>query len=104
MIERKCEKIRPLQYLLRSLVNMMLAVKPRIREITERDIDAVADLRLRCAGKIGRYLLWCCKPVVIIDANGPVAGLRGFYSETHGRYTVGSPTGRANARPLINSA
>ena len=47
MIERKCEKTRPLQYLLHSLVNMMLAVKPRIREIAERDIDAVADLLTR---------------------------------------------------------
>jgi hypothetical protein len=44
----------------------------------------IADY-VRCAGKIGRYLLGRGKPVVIIDANGPIAGLSGFYSETHGR-------------------
>jgi hypothetical protein len=47
MIERKCEITRPFHYLLRSLVNMMLAVKPRIREISESDIDAIADLLTR---------------------------------------------------------
>ncbi len=47
MIERKCEKTRPFQYLLRPLVNMMLVVRPRIREISEHDIDAVADLLTR---------------------------------------------------------
>jgi hypothetical protein len=47
MIERKCEKTRTYPYLLSSLVNMMLAVKPRIREISERDIDAIADLLTR---------------------------------------------------------
>jgi hypothetical protein len=47
MIERKCEKTRPFQYLLRPLVNMQLVVKPRIREISERDVDAVADLLTR---------------------------------------------------------
>jgi hypothetical protein len=47
MIERKCEKTRPFHYLLRPLVNMMLVVKPRIREIAEHDIDAVADLLTR---------------------------------------------------------
>jgi hypothetical protein len=38
-----------------------------------------------CAGAIGRYLLRRGKPVVIVDANGPVAGLSGVYSEAHGR-------------------
>jgi hypothetical protein len=47
MIERKCEITRPFQYLLRSLVNTMLAVKPRIREIAESDIEAIADLLTR---------------------------------------------------------
>jgi hypothetical protein len=40
---------------------------------------------VRCAGAIGRYLLLRGKPIVIIDANGPVAGLPGIYSEAHGR-------------------
>jgi hypothetical protein len=47
MIERKCEISRPFHYLLRSLVNTMLAVKPRIREISENDIEAIADLLTR---------------------------------------------------------
>jgi hypothetical protein len=40
---------------------------------------------VRCAGTIGRYLTWRGKPVVILDANGPIAGLAGMYSETRGR-------------------
>jgi hypothetical protein len=40
---------------------------------------------IRCAGAIGRYLLRRGKPVIIIDANGPVTGLTGVYSETRGR-------------------
>jgi hypothetical protein len=40
---------------------------------------------LNCAGAIGRYLLRRGKPVIIIDANGPVAGLPGVYTEARGR-------------------
>jgi hypothetical protein len=40
---------------------------------------------VRCAGAIGRYLLWRGSPVVIIDANGPIEGLAGLYSEARGR-------------------
>ncbi len=40
---------------------------------------------VRCAGAIGRYLLRRGRPVVILDANGPVAGLAGVYSEARGR-------------------
>jgi hypothetical protein len=47
MIERKCEITGPFQYLLCSLVNTMLDVKPRIREISERDVEAIADLLTR---------------------------------------------------------
>jgi hypothetical protein len=47
MIERKCEITPPFRYLLRSLVNMMLAAKPRIREISDSDIEAIADLLTR---------------------------------------------------------
>jgi hypothetical protein len=47
MIKRKSEITWPFQYLLRSLVNTMLAVNPRIREISESDIDATADLLTR---------------------------------------------------------
>jgi hypothetical protein len=40
---------------------------------------------VRCAGAIGRYLLLRGKPVVLLDANGPVTGLPGLYSEARGR-------------------
>ena len=40
---------------------------------------------VRCAGAIGRYLLRRGSPIVILDANGPVAGLAGVYSEARGR-------------------
>jgi hypothetical protein len=38
-----------------------------------------------CASAIGRYLLRQGKPVIIVDANEPLAGLAGFFSEAHGR-------------------
>jgi hypothetical protein len=38
-----------------------------------------------CAGAIGRYLFPRGKPFIIVDANGPLAGLVGVYSEMHGR-------------------
>jgi len=44
----------------------------------------VADY-VKCAGAIGRYLLLRGKPIVIIDANGAVAGLAGVYNEARGR-------------------
>jgi hypothetical protein len=40
---------------------------------------------IRCANAIGRYLLLRGKPLVILDANGAVKGLAGFYTETRGR-------------------
>jgi hypothetical protein len=40
---------------------------------------------VRSAGAIGRYLLWRGRPVVIVDANAPVPGLVGIYTETRGR-------------------
>jgi hypothetical protein len=45
---------------------------------------SIADY-IKCAGAIGRYLLWRGKPIVIVDANGAVAGLPGIYSEARGR-------------------
>jgi hypothetical protein len=44
----------------------------------------IADY-VRCAGAIGRYLLRRGRPIVILDANGPIAGLTGLYSEARGR-------------------
>jgi hypothetical protein len=44
----------------------------------------IADY-VRCAGAIGRYLLWRGRPIIIFDANGPMPGLIGLYSEARGR-------------------
>jgi hypothetical protein len=44
----------------------------------------IADY-VRCASAIGRYLLGRGSPVVILDANGPMTGLAGIYSEARGR-------------------
>jgi hypothetical protein len=44
----------------------------------------IADY-VRCAGAIGRYLLWRGRPIIIFNANGPIAGLMGIYSEARGR-------------------
>ena len=44
----------------------------------------VADF-VRCAGAIGKLLLRRGKPMVIVDANVPIAGLPGFYTEARGR-------------------
>lgn len=45
---------------------------------------AIADF-VTCAGAIGRHLLMRGKVFVPIDANGPIAGLSGFYTEKRGR-------------------
>jgi hypothetical protein len=48
-----------------------------------------------CAGTIGRYLLWRGKVSVVLDANGPVPDLAGFYTEMRGRkYFKGPHTPR----------
>jgi hypothetical protein len=47
MIERKYETLPSLPDLLRPLVNAMLAVKPRFREILESDLEAIGDLLTR---------------------------------------------------------
>jgi hypothetical protein len=44
----------------------------------------IADY-VRCAGAIGRHLLRRGSPVVILNANGPISGLAGLYSEARGR-------------------
>lgn len=44
----------------------------------------VADF-VRCAGRIGHFLLRRGKPVVMLDANAPVPGLVGVYTEIRGR-------------------
>jgi hypothetical protein len=51
----------------------------------------IADY-IRCAGAIGRYLLWRGRPIVILDANGPIAGLTGLYSEARGRKYFRGPS------------
>jgi hypothetical protein len=44
---------------------------------------------VRCAGAIGRTLLRHGKISVILDANGPVPGLTGFYSKRGRKYFKG---------------
>jgi hypothetical protein len=44
----------------------------------------IADY-VRCAGAIGGFLIRRGKPVVILDANAPITGLAGIYTETRGR-------------------
>jgi hypothetical protein len=51
---------------------------------------------VRCAGAIGRYLLRRGRPIVILDANGPIADLAGLYSEARGRKYFKGP-----ARPRL---
>jgi len=48
---------------------------------------------VRCAGAIGRHLLRRGRPIVILDANGPIAGLAGLYSEARGRKYFKGPAG-----------
>ena len=43
------------------------------------------DDYVKCAGAIGRHLLWRGKPIVIVDANGAMMGLPGVYTEVRGR-------------------
>jgi hypothetical protein len=43
------------------------------------------DDYVRCAGAIGRYLLRRGMPIIIADANGPMAALPGIYTEARGR-------------------
>ena len=43
------------------------------------------DDYVKCAGAIGRHLLWRGKPIVIVDANAAMMGLPGVYTELRGR-------------------
>jgi hypothetical protein len=45
---------------------------------------SIADY-VACASALGRYLLLRGKPIVMLDANGPIAGLPGLYSEVGGQ-------------------
>lgn len=40
---------------------------------------------VRCAGALGRALIWRGAPLVALDANGPIEGLKGIYSDSRGR-------------------
>jgi len=40
---------------------------------------------VQCAGAIGRLLVRHCKISVILDSNGPIPGLAGFFSSARGR-------------------
>jgi hypothetical protein len=49
--------------------------------------DAVIEL----AGNIGRYFASQAAPLLAFDANGPISGLSGFYTEKRGRKFVKGP-------------
>lgn len=40
---------------------------------------------IRIAGNLGRYFAWKAAPILVMDADGPVEGLKGIYTETRGR-------------------
>ncbi|MFT4278477.1 MAG: acyl-CoA acyltransferase [Rhodopseudomonas sp.] len=40
---------------------------------------------VRCAGALGRKLIWRGRPLAIVDALGPIEGLSGFYLDSRGR-------------------
>jgi len=54
---------------------------PAMQLIYCRDIDSY----VQCAGAIGRHLLRHAKISVLLDSNGPIAGLAGFFSKARGR-------------------
>lgn len=54
---------------------------PAMQLIYCRSIDDFVG----CAGAIGRFLLVRGKPLVIVDANGPIRGLPGIYSDARGQ-------------------
>jgi hypothetical protein len=51
----------------------------------------IADY-VRCAGAIGRHLLRRGRPIIILDANGAIAGLTGLYNEARGRKYFKGPS------------
>jgi hypothetical protein len=72
----------PLPFVLQPIrIRRGFIAPPAMQMIYCRDVsDYVA-----CAGTIGRFLLARGKVSVILDANGPVAGLIGIYTERRGR-------------------
>ena len=40
---------------------------------------------VRAAGNFGRYFMWRGAPGLVMDADGPIEGLRGIYTEARGR-------------------
>ena len=52
----------------------------------------IADL-IEVAGTVGRYLLWHGRPFVLIDANGPIAGIPGkYFADVAPKYYKGKIT------------
>ena len=52
---------------------------------------AITDY-VRCAGAIGRHFFWRGTPIVITDANEPMAGVASVYSEARGRKYFKGPS------------
>jgi hypothetical protein len=49
------------------------------------------DELVRLAGNFGRYFIWSAAPILVMDANGPVPGLRGLFTEKRGRKFAKGP-------------
>jgi hypothetical protein len=62
-------------------------VLPSYRLIYCRDMAEF----VRFAGNLGRFLLKWGTPLILTDANGPIAGLAGFYTERRGRKYARGP-------------
>ena len=54
---------------------------PAMQLIWCRNIDDF----VACAGAVGRFLTMRGRLLVVVDANGPIGGLTGFYSEARGQ-------------------
>jgi hypothetical protein len=54
---------------------------PALQLIWCRSIDDF----VACGGAVGRYLMMRGRPLVVVDANGPIAGFAGFYNEARGQ-------------------
>ncbi|MFC0239239.1 acyl-CoA acyltransferase [Rhodopseudomonas telluris] len=53
---------------------------PAMQLVYCRDVPDV----VRCAGALGRALIWRGVAMLIVDANGPIAGLKGKYLQSRG--------------------
>lgn len=80
LVCRTATDVKPF-VLLRMRIRRGLIMLPAMQLVYCRDVADYAA----CAGAIGKALLWQGKISVFLDANGPVDGVAGFYTEKRGR-------------------